>query len=206
MSEGNVTQSSVRQLVTGIYDLQKLRIQTGNRIVQQFRHKLGLSSSDKEEDDKAAAEMLAAIRKEYDRLTDGLLDSGKRMARVNAFTSDGLVTNEVEFAHVEMYMFLLDKEKKAFASLERFLKDVPIFATFLSKVGGCGPAMAGAIICCLDPHKARNVSSFWRYAGLDVGPDGKGRSMRAEHLVDREFIGRDGEKSVRKGITFNKWL
>jgi hypothetical protein len=37
--------------------------------------------------------------------------------------------------------------------------------------------------------------------GLDVGPDGKGRSRKAEHLIDREYTDKNGNQSVRKSTT-----
>ena len=44
------------------------------------------------------------------------------------------------------------------------------------------------------------------YAGLDVACDGKGRSRKQEHLVNREYTTADGEIKERRGITFNPFL
>jgi hypothetical protein len=76
----------------------------------------------------------------------------------------------------------------------------------LKDVRGCGPLMAAVIISEIDPHKAKYVSSFWKYAGLDVAEDGNGRSRKKEHLVEVEYVNKDGELSKRQSITFNPFL
>jgi hypothetical protein len=65
--------------------------------------------------------------------------------------------------------------------------------------------MAGVIIAYLDPHRARHVSSFWKYAGLDVDK-GSGRSRREEHLVEREYTNKVGDRKTRLGVTYNPFL
>jgi hypothetical protein len=44
------------------------------------------------------------------------------------------------------------------------------------------------------------------YSGLDVAPDGRGRSRRKEHLVETEYVDSEGEIKTKKGITFNPFL
>jgi hypothetical protein len=66
--------------------------------------------------------------------------------------------------------------------------------------------LAGVLISCFDPYEADYVSSFWKYSGLDVGPDGRGRSRREAHLVAREYIDRHGKPATRRGITYDPWL
>jgi len=63
--------------------------------------------------------------------------------------------------------------------MTKVLERIPIYTEFLEQERGVGPAMAGVLVTYLDPHKARHVSSFWRYAGLDVGADGRGRPILA---------------------------
>ena len=41
---------------------------------------------------------------------------------------------------------------------------------------------------------------------MDVAGDGRGRSRRAEHLIDREYTNKEGETAMRKSITFNPWI
>ena len=56
--EEKVLTASVRSL----YDLQKLRISTGNRICASFRVKLGLDPSQAEGEDKEAEKLLTQLR------------------------------------------------------------------------------------------------------------------------------------------------
>jgi hypothetical protein len=69
-----------------------------------------------------------------------------------------------------------------------------------------GPAMAGILITYFNPHKAERPSQFWKYAGLDVGPDGLGRSRRKEHLVEVEYLDREGKVQTKMGLTYNPFL
>jgi len=41
---------------------------------------------------------------------------------------------------------------------------------------------------------------------VDVAEDGKARSKRTEHLVDREYIDKKGKLKTKKSITFNPFL
>jgi hypothetical protein len=97
-------------------------------------------------------------------------------------------------------------EARMLKSLERALEDAPIYQKFLANVKGIGPSMAGSLLSYIDIHKAQYPSSLWKYAGLDVGNDGRGRSRRAEHLVDVTYQDKDGKEQTRKGITFNPHL
>ena len=70
--------------------------------------------------------------------------------------------------------------------------------------------MAGVIISEIDIHKAKYPSSLQMYAGLDVVVDeegnGTGRSKKAEHLVDKEYVAKDGTVKTKKSITYNPFL
>ena len=63
---------------------------------------------------------------------------------------------------------MLAQEEKHFKDLEVALKPIPVYQSFLSKVVGVGPAMAGVILSEFDIYEAVYPSSFWKYAGLDV--------------------------------------
>jgi len=66
--------------------------------------------------------------------------------------------------------------------------------------------MSAVILAELDPHKARHVSGFWKYCGVDVAADGRGRSRRAEHLVERPYVDKDGQEAVKRSVTFNPFV
>jgi hypothetical protein len=90
--------------------------------------------------------------------------------------------------------------------MQATLDDIPIYQEFLQHERGIGPALAAVLVTYFDPHKARHVSGFWKYAGLDVAPDGVARSRRKEHLIERQYIDRNGMEAVRLSATYNPWL
>lgn len=193
----------LKTIVRGAYDIQKLRIQMGNRIAAQFRSKLGLGPQQKEDDDKVAKPVLDAVRLSYRKLTNGAIDN---LPRVKSFKGDDVISSYTELVLVEQYMSLERSEAAHFRKLKHVLQEFPLYTEFLQGVRGCGEAMSGVIISEFDIHKCKYVSSMWKYAGLDVAEDGGGRSRRSEHLVDREYVAEDGTTKTRKSITFNPFL
>lgn len=117
-----------------------------------------------------------------------------------------IIDTYTELCLIAEYVELDDQEKKHFRRLTSVLEDFPIYNEFLEQVKGVGPAMAGVIISEIDISKARHPSSLWKYAGLDVASDGRGRTRKAEHLVERDYINKEGEPAKRNGITFNPFL
>ena len=191
--------SNLKAYVRGAYDLQKLRIQAGNRIVANFKSKLGLEPSEAEKD-SVAEKLLKKIREEYKRITDSI-------AKITAkFPKGELISTTTELVLVAQYFDLESAEEKHFKYLGVLLKDEPVYSKYLKGVKGVGPAMAGVIITEIDIHKAKYPSSLWMYAGLDVAPDGEGRSRKKHHLVDKEYTDSEGEVTKTKGITFNPFL
>lgn len=211
----------VRQFVKSAYDLQALRIQSGNRVCAQFRAKLGVSPGEKIEEDEDASDVIEAIRDSYRRVTDGIIDKRGTIDE-SRFKGDAIITTTTELKLVKLYVELEQREASTFRALESILENVPIYSQFLAHVRGCGPALSGVLVCTLDPHKAKYPSSFWKYSGLDVAPvferddageviQGKdpvwlGRSRRRDHLVEVEYLDRDKKPAKRMGITFNPWL
>lgn len=196
-------QHMIRTMVRGAYDVQKLRIMMGNRIVINFKAKLGQSAGTAEEElDEDAKRILADLRIRYDKITDGV----KSFPRQTSFKGDEVISTYTELCLVAQYLELERDESAHFRRLGNVLREVPIYTAFLESVRGIGPAMAGVIVSEIDITKARHVSSLWKYAGLDVAQDGKGRSRKGEHLVDVEYTSKDGEIKQKKSITFNPFL
>jgi len=190
----------IRILYRGADDVMKHRIMNGNRIVKNFKSKLGIGSSEKEDlSDSQAKKVLTMLRKSYRSITKGVLDDPKK----KDFTGDGVISSFTEFCLVTTYMDAERHEEKHFKLIGELLKDVPLWREFLEPIKGVGVRIAAVILSEIDIHKARHPSSLWRYAGLDVGEDGLGRSRRAEHLVDQTYINKEGVEAVRKGIAFN---
>ena len=195
--------SNIRTLVRGIYNIQKLRVQMGNRLVGNFKVKLGQAPSEPEGTlDKQDEAFLARLRKDFLKITDGVLTLPTR----KKFKSEGVIDNYTELCLVSSYVNLAKEEENQFKYLGKVLSDFPIWVEFLDKVKGVGPAMAGVLLSEIDISKAKYPSSLFKLAGIDVASDGKGRSRRKEHQVDVEYIDKEGKPATKKGITFNPFL
>ena len=195
--------SNLKTIVRGAYDIQKNRIQTGNRLVGNFKAKLGQAPSEKEDTiDKEGQQILHNIRRSHKLLTEGVAS----FPRQSTFKGDEVISDYTELCLVDNYLELEQQEKSHFRRLGNILKDYPIYTEFLAGVTGVGPAMAGVIISEIDITKAEYPSSLHKYAGLDVASDGQGRSRKKEHLEDSEYTDRDGKVQTKKGITFNPFV
>lgn len=195
--------SNLKTIVRGAYDIQMLRIQMGNRIVGNFKAKLGQKPSESEDNmDKEGKEILNTLRQHYRKLTDGV----KTFPKQAKFKGDEVISSYTELVLMAQFIDLEKSEKSHFQMLNKVLDSYSIYTEFLQGVKGIGPAMAGVIISEIDIHKAKYPSSIWMYAGLDVAEDGRGRSRRSEHLVDVEYKDKNGEIKTRRSITFNPFL
>jgi len=156
---------SLKTIVRGAYDIQKLRIQMGNRIVGNFKAKLGQEPGHTEKEiDAEGKQILANIRAAYKKITDGVTT----FPRQTTFVGDEVISDYTELCLIAQYIDLEKYEDQHFRRLGAILNGYPIFTKFLKGIKGIGPAMAGVIISEIDIHKARYPSSLWRYAGLDV--------------------------------------
>jgi hypothetical protein len=195
--------SNLKTIVRGAYDIQKNRIQTGNRLVGNFKAKLGQAPSEKEDTiDKEGQQVLLNLRRSHKLLTEGVAS----FPRQATFKGDEVISDYTELCLVDNYLELEAQEKAHFRRLGNILKGYPIYNEFLEGVTGVGPAMAGVMLSEIDITKAEYPSSLHKYAGLDVASDGQGRSRRKEHLEDSEYTDKDGEVKTKKGITFNPFL
>jgi hypothetical protein len=152
-----------------------------------------------------AKSLIDRLRTSYKRLTDGVARN-RTLPTEKGFKGDELISSFTELVLVDQYVSIEREEAKQFRLLEVQLNKIPIYTEYLQHQKGIGPAMAGVIIGWFDPHKARHASSFWKFAGLDTGPDGRGRSRRAEHLVQREYVDRNGDTKTRNSITYDPFV
>ena len=134
-------QMSLRTMVRGVYDLQKLRIMMGNRIVMQFKERLGQSAGVKESElgDKEK-KTLDSLRTHYKKITDGVVD---KLPNLDKAKENGIISNYTELALLENYFSMEAREAKSFRQVEKALNDFPLYTEFLKDVRGVGPAMAG---------------------------------------------------------------
>ena len=195
----------LRAAVRSLYDIQKMRIQSGNRIVAAFRTKLGIAPSESEKDDDDAAKLLESLRTEYKRMTNGVVKVTKK------FECDSpLITNTSELYLLQAYDHQCKTEDIHTKAIKNLLEAEPIWNEWLGQVRGIGPLMGGVLLSEIDIHKAQYPSSLWKLAGLDVAPNAEGvmegRSKRSYHLVPKTYTNRDGEITETVGITFNPFL
>lgn len=207
----NDAREYLRRTVRSIYDLQKLRIAEGNRIVINVRAKMGQKPGmSTEEMDEEAQKLLQEVLRYHKSITEAATHPVTRGRFAKKSKDPGVIAEFLEDELVNSYCQLKALEDAKCKTLEIQLEQFPIWMEFLKSVRGCGPLMAAVLISTFDPHRGRYVSSFWRYAGYDVVvlPDGttEGRGKKAAHLVDREYIAADGTTQIRKSITFNPWL
>lgn len=203
-------QAIIRTYVRSAYDFQSLRVQMGNRVIANFKVKLGQEAGQPEEEMSAESKtLLADLRASHKKLADAM------PKQVKNFVGDALITSFAEFSLISSYLKLEEDEAKHFKDLEKILQGVPVYTEFLEGVRGVGPAIAGVIISEIDPHKMTYPSSLWKYAGLDVAyvqndktgvQEWQGRSRKANHLVTRDYLNSKGEAATRQSITFNPFL
>lgn len=186
----DATKEQIRLLVSGIYDLQKLRISAGNRLVQSFYQSLGIKPSESPDNaEKAEKSMIDKLKGEYTRISDALVVTEKPGKEGKTKTTtvktaikklnqskekeDNLefVRDETDYKMIESYILLLQSEEESIKALEKIVKKHPMWDAFFSKVKGCGTLMSAMCIAYLDPYKADHASSFFKYAGLDVVQD-----------------------------------
>lgn len=195
--------NNLKPMVRGAYDIQKLRIQTGNRLVGNFKAKLGQEAGHPEEEmGEDEQKILLKMRASYKKLTDGV----KTFPRQATFKGDEVISDYTDLCLLAQYLDLETQENTHFSRLGQVLRDYPVYTEFLEPIKGIGAAMAGVLISEIDISRAKYVSSLWMYAGLDVASDGQGRSRRKEHLVEVIYTDKDGKEATRVGITFNPWL
>jgi hypothetical protein len=198
--------SDLQTAVATAYDLQKLRISTGNRLCANFRHKLGLQPSQPEEDlEDVTKEVIKHLRADYTKMTNGVMaitkaDGSLEVPRSNKFKPGECITTYGEFLMFQQYLALEAQEADHFQkTIPSMLDYFPIYTHYLEHVKGVGPAMAAIIVRYFDIHKARHPTAFWAYAGLDVvvryeQKDGEevkieeGRGMKKAHLVPRTYV------------------
>jgi len=97
------------------------------------------------------------------------------------------------------------KRKDLIKQIEKIVKEEDLWKKFLKNVIGVGPVIAAVLMTEFDLEKGPKPSSFIKYAGLDV-VDGEARSKKKEHLIEVEYVDKNGKKKIKKSITFNDFL
>ena len=172
--------TQIRCLISNVYDLQKMRISAGNRLVQSFYIKLGVEPSTSPDNaDKEEKKMIDKLKNDYKRISDAISENNssikKAIKDINSSKDDkdvlSVVQDDMDYKLIESYMMLLKSEEDSIKVLDTYVKQHPLWEQFFEPIKGCGTLMSAVCIAYLDIYKARYVSSFYRYAGLDTVQD-----------------------------------
>jgi hypothetical protein len=221
----------LRAMVRGMYDLQAERIQTGNRLCATFRHKLktgteanavalaevvsdeadttneeadAAAAKAKAKADKEATNFLKMLRDNYKMITEGVL-STRNFAPGSG--TEGLISNKAEAALVGVWYNMYEQEQALSKQIAKVVEAFPIYTEWMTHVRGLGPTMGAVILSSVDIYRSRYPSSVWKYAGLDVTADGKGRSRRKADMGTTTYVDpRTGETKEKKTLGYNPFL
>ena len=196
-----------KSLIRSLYDIQHIRIQTGNRIVVEIKNRMGQRPGEKEENIDVEGKMyLAAARAEYKRIADAfVLNKAASYFKV-PYEDYAIICDPAMLLFMQIYERQLQDESEMEKVIAKTVQEHPLWDAFLKDTKGCGPLMSAVILSEFDIRKAERISQFWSYAGLDVADDGRGRGRYKEHLVDQDYKDKDGKTQTKKGITFNPFL
>lgn len=164
----------IRAAVNTVYDIQKLRIATGNRIVQSFIQSAGVDPSNTIDNmDSEIKSMISILVKEHTLITDvyvSMFNNKGRITKAIEYLGEELfeIKTETDYQMIGIYIGLMKQEASTIKIVDRAVKSHPMWDAFFKDVSGCGPLMTAVCLSRLNPFKARHVSSFWKYAGLDV--------------------------------------
>lgn len=203
--EEKETQLQIRCLVSNLYDLQKMRIAVGNRVVQSFYIQMGIEpGSKKETGDEESLAMIQKLKKEYDKVTELMIENKytikKQLSKLPKNVSLDYIKNELDYKMIEQYVNIMESEEETTKILKKYVQMHPMWDRFFKDVKGCGEVMAANCIAYLDIDKARHVSSFWKYCGIDtvlerdengnalyVAPDNHDNKYRRKAVYEDEY-------------------
>ena len=171
----DVVKNQIRCLIANVYDLQKMRISAGNRLVSSFYIQMGVKpSTSPDSADKEERKLIDKLKKEYSRISDALAENDvsvkKQIKALSEEKENPLVyiRGEIDYKLVDSYMLLLKSEEEATKVLSKYVESHPLWDAFFKNIKGCGTLMSAVCIGYLDIYRARHVSSFFKYCGLDT--------------------------------------
>ena len=212
------SEENIRILMRSYYDIQNDRIRTNNRIagIEHVRRtgatKGELVPKEEDRDEKAHEKMIEEMISFYHKLFPELKSSTVLKIKARLTKEDGPIKNIIVWDLVRRLIDDLDAENRALKIVSSEVRANPVYKGFLSKVKGCGVLISANILATLDIHKARHVSSFWRYCGLDTWTDPEsgvtyGRAKASSHVKemmrDMTYIDSEGKEQTTKSLGFN---
>lgn len=185
----------------------------------------------RKKEDKEKNKMLNKIKAEYARLADGIVDymrksnikmSGKKVQKVQKIPMEvldkyisqngHLLTERSAWQMMIHYEMLMAEEKTHLKEIGEYLTNFPVWNMYLKNVPGIGPSLAGMMLSYVDIIKADTISKLYGYFGVDTveDPDDPnirhGRSNHTIHLIDRDYIDKNGNLQTKKSLKYNKKL
>lgn len=240
----DVQRQKIRTLIANIYDQQKTRIAVGNHIVASFNIQMGQAPSTSQNDlDTQTKAVLDQLRAEYKKITDAYvnksyictkdskakgheetitvklaknasIDKIIQQMNANADADVKMIQSQLDYDTMRAYATLCEAEEVETRVLDKIVKQHPLWDAFFKDVKGCGTLMAAVCIAYFDIDKARHVSSFWRYAGLDTVPvtndDGtvirEGRAAKHAKFTQVEYVDKDGNTKTKNSLGYNPFV
>lgn len=196
----------IRVITRTLYQMQGLRIRTGNRIAALYRAKAGVSLHPSQIQGKEVAATLKALLLEHEEISNLMAGTTQYMYFTHvSFLHDGMITTPFEFNIIGRYREMIDIEKKTLKYLQAGVRKNKLWKEFFKGVPGCGEQMAAVCITELRAEKAPTPSSFWAYAGLDV-VNGKGRNNSPGHMVETMYVDKRGNRKRGRRLSYNPIL
>ena len=213
--------AQLKTLCRTLYDYQAIRIALYNRIVSReyleelvdsTESKKGKEMTDEQKSKRRAKliESMISWYKEYHEKVEAPRTIRGKVKNLETLTAEtnGPITDYLKYTIVKDYVNISEREADIKAVMTLALRDFPIYNEFLKDAPGCGPMMSAIIITNLDVHKAKHVSSFWRYCGLDTWENPEtgervARSNKKEQLIERDYIDRNGKPAKKLSVTYN---
>jgi hypothetical protein len=161
---------SIRRPVRYFYDLQKLRIASGNRTADPDDYKIVPDKKDptkskkvkknvsRAQMDEALMSVIHSVRGTLKNEEESELEEGEKPAPPTLDEEDRLYLQRQNRVLMSLEADTLERIKTA-------LKAVPI-ATWLLEQKGIGPTLAGVLVSEVDITRCNTPSALWAYAGL----------------------------------------
>lgn len=150
----------LRLIVETYYDVQEVRIETEHRIRQYAEHEAFVSVVGEARAEGARLEGMEAYRK-------AVKAASKDERFPEAFQSS--VAKLVDAEHHKSVNELMRRQEHILK--RQAMEEIggsPLWTSWLSRVYGIGPCLAGGLIAWLDPTRWRHESQLWKYMGLAV--------------------------------------
>jgi len=153
----------LRLVVETYYDVQEVRIETEHRIRQYAEHEAFVAVVGEARAESARLEGMESYRRQVRDVT-------KDVRFVEAFHAS--VAKLVDEEHHKSVNELMRKQEQILK--RQAMAEVgghPLWISWLSRVYGIGPCLAGGLIAWLDPTRWRHESQLWKYMGFGVKID-----------------------------------